>query len=168
MMTREDRQEALSRAYVHAVAAMCGMTHYTPSKDYGLDLTLREVEESGGRYTESGLMLDLQLKSTISVAETKTTISYDLPVRAYNILRAETNQARLLVVFVLPKDEHAWLRVTPAKLELRKCAFWVSLRGRPAVANRSSTRIVISKRHLFTPDAVRAIIERIRSGENLT
>ena len=68
MMTREDRQEALSLAYVHAVAAVCGMTHYTPSKDYGIDLTLREVEYRGGRYTESGLMLDLQLKSTTSAS----------------------------------------------------------------------------------------------------
>ena len=168
MMTHEDRQEALSRAYVHAVAAMCGMTYSTPSKDYGIDLTLREVSETRGRFTEAGLVLDLQLKSTTTIADAKTVFRYDLPVRAYDILRAVTKPMRLLVVFVMPGDEQEWLRQTHKKLELRKAAYWVSLRGRPAVVNRSSVRIAVPKPNLFTTDAVRAIIEGIRRGEELT
>jgi hypothetical protein len=168
MMTREDRQEALSLAYVHAVAAMCGMTHYVPSKDYGLDLTLREVDQVGKRFTESGLSLDLQVKSTASVAETRTAIGYDLSVRAYDISRAEVDQTRILALLVLPTSEDQWVRVTRTKLELRKCVYWVSLRGQPIVRNRSSIRIAIPKRQLFTPVALRAIMERVRLGEDLS
>ncbi|QJW97083.1 DUF4365 domain-containing protein [Frigoriglobus tundricola] len=168
MMTRQDRQEVLSLAYVHAVAAMCGMTHSARAKDHGIDLTLHEIVRDRGRFTESGMALELQLKSTTSVAETKTDIGYDLSIRAYDILRAEIGQVRLLVVFVLPASENEWLRQTRAKLELRKCAYWVSLRGRSAVKNRSSVRIPIPKRQIFTPDAIRAIIERKKRGEELT
>src|SRR5262245_50649352 len=99
MMTRVDRQEALSLAYVHAVAAMCGMTHETRSRDFGIDLTLHEIEDIAGRLVESGLAIELQLKSTTSVVETRTTIGYDLSMRAYDILRAPIDQVRLLVVF---------------------------------------------------------------------
>lgn len=168
MMTREDRQEALSLAYIKVVAAMCGMTHSTRSKDYGLDLTLHEVSEEGGRFAESGMAIDLQVKSSTSVVETKSEVGFDLPVRAYDALRAETDRVRLLVVFVLPNDESEWVRQTRAKLELRKAAYWVSLRGRPAVKNRSTVRIALPKRQLFTPNAVREIIERVRRGEELT
>lgn len=168
MMTREDRQEALSLAYVHAVAAACGMTHSARAKDYGIDLTLHEVLKENERFGESGRGLDLQLKSTTSAVETKTAFGFDLAVRAYDILRAETDRTRLLVVLMLPRDEGEWLRQTRAKLELRKAAYWLSLRGRPAVKNRSSVRVSVPKRNLFTPGAVRAIIEQIRRGEALT
>lgn len=168
MMTREDRQEALSLAYVHAVAAACGMTHSARAKDYGIDLTLHEIRHQAKRYDESGFGLDLQLKSTTSAVETRAAFGFDLPVRAYDILRAETDQTRLLVVLLLPKDEAEWLRQTRSKLELRKAAYWLSLRGRPAVKNRSSVRVAVPKRNLFTPDAVRAIIEQIRRGEDVT
>jgi hypothetical protein len=167
-MTREDRQEALSLAYVKAVAAMCGMTYSTRSKDYGLDLTLYEVSAEGGRFVESGIALDLQLKSTTSIYETGKEFGFDLAVRAYDFLRAETHPQRILVVFILPNDESEWIRQTHGKLELRKAAYWISLRGRPAVKNRSSVRIEIPKRHLFSPAAVREIIGRIRRGEEVT
>jgi hypothetical protein len=168
MMTREDRQEALSLAYVHAVAAMCGMTHYAPSKDYGIDLTLHEIGEAPHRYFESGIAIEIQLKSTTAAVETRNAISFDLPVRSYDILRAETDQPRLLVVLELPAADSEWLRVTRTRLELRKCAYWVSLRGQSAVRNRSSIRVAIPKRQLFTPSAVNEIIERIRRGEDIT
>jgi hypothetical protein len=168
MMTREDRQEALSLAYVHAVDAMCGMTHSSRSKDYGVDITLHEVQEGPKRYFESGVSLDVQMKSTSAVIETRTTISIDLPVKGYDLLRLETDQARILAVLVLPADETQWLRQNRAKLEIRKCVYWLSLRGRSPVSNRSSIRIDIPKQQLFTVDALREIMDRVRRKEKLT
>jgi hypothetical protein len=167
MMTREDRQEALSLAYVHAVAAMCGMTHSTQAKDYGLDLTLREIHEEPHRFFESGLLLDLQLKSTTAIVETSTTISYDLTVKGYDCLRFLSSVRRILVVSVLPADESQWVRQTPTRLEMRQCAYWISLRGRPLVRNRRSIRITIPKRQRFTADALREIMAKIQRGEEL-
>ena len=52
MMTREHRQEALSRAYVQTIAAQAGVLCSKPDPDYGIDLSLREVEVRGERLWE--------------------------------------------------------------------------------------------------------------------
>lgn len=167
MMTREDRQEALSLASVRAVAAACGMTHEKPSKDYGIDLRLNHIREEPHHFFESGLLLDLQLKSTTAVVESPTTVGYDLKVKGYNCLRFPSLNRRLLVLSVLPADESEWVRHTPTRLELRQRVYWVSLRGQPPVKNRSSVRITIPKRHRFTADGAREIIAAFQRGEEL-
>lgn len=167
MMTREARQEALSLAYVHAVAAACGMTQSKPLNDYGIDLVLNDIREESRHLTESGWSVAVQLKSTTSVGQTSTAITYDLSVRAYDALRVLVPVRRILVLSVLPSDEQQWIRQTPTRLELRQHVFWVSLRGQPAVRNRSSIRITIPKRQRFTADALRAIISTIERGEEL-
>ena len=163
----QDRQEAISLAYIHAVAAMCGMTHSVRSKDYGIDISLHEVGRRVDRFSETGMQLDLQVKSTSSVIETATAIYYDLTRQAYDDLRFPTDRHRILAVYILPSDERQWLRQTHAKLELRNCMYWLSLRKRPAVRNKRSVRIAIPKRQLFTVAALGAIMDRIRARESL-
>lgn len=162
-MTKEDRQEALSWAYVLAVAAVCGLTHRRPSKDYGIDLSLHEVLEEGGRYEESGTQLDVQLKSTTAAVVSAAAVGYDLDIRAYDALRTPTRTPRLLCLLVLPPDEDDWLKVTVETMELRGAAYWLDLRGQPDVPNRRSVRVTIPRDQLFTPDRVTAIMERLRT-----
>lgn len=168
MMTREDRQEALSLAYVHAVAAACGMTHSVPSKDYGIDISLYDVERRGDHFSQTGWQLDLQVKSSTSVIETRSSVHYDLTRKAYDDMRFPTDRHRILIVCILPVDESLWLRQTRVKLELRGCVYWTSLRDRPAVRNKRSVRIAIPKRQLFTAPALGGIMRRIRLGEALS
>ena len=80
MMTQQHRQEALSLAYIQAVAAMCGLTHSFPSKDYGIDIRLHDIERRGVRFVESGVRLDIQAKSTTAIALTELDFIYDLDV----------------------------------------------------------------------------------------
>src|ERR1700730_13566665 len=66
VLTRNHRQEALSRAFVQAVAARSGLMCSAPREyDYGIDLTLHLIQRRGSQYAESGFRLDLQLKSTV-------------------------------------------------------------------------------------------------------
>ncbi len=46
-------------AYVQAIAARCGMSWSKPYPDYGFDLTISDIEISGGRPVESGYKLDV-------------------------------------------------------------------------------------------------------------
>lgn len=158
MMTREDRQEALSLAYVHAVAAAAGMAHSYPIPDYGIDLGLHEVADEYGEFVESGRAIDLQVKSTIAAIETSTSIRYDLRVRAYDILRAVVPCPRFLVLHCLPQNEAEWVKQTRSRIEVRGGLFWASLRGRPAVRNRATVRIDIPRRQVFTATALRVIM----------
>ena len=166
-MTREDRQEALSRAYLDAVVAACGMTYSTPSKDYGIDLILNEIVQRHGRYSDSGLRVEVQLKSTTRPVPTRAGIGYDLTARAYDVMRFESPLRRVLLVLVLPADEARWVRPTRAGLVLGGRMYWASLRGMPAVRNRSSVRVVIPRRQVFTPGGLRGIICHIQAGEAL-
>ena len=115
--------EQLSRAYVQAVAAMCGCTCARPEPDYGVDLTIRRVKRSGDRLIPFGRSLDLQLKSTITVLHEPRHIAYDLEVRAYDLLRRSTRSAPIyLVLLVMPPDPGEWLNSSEDQLELRRCA----------------------------------------------
>src|SRR5262249_51799245 len=130
MMTRGHRQEALSRAYVQAVAAKAGVSCSRPDPDYGTDLCLREVEEGpDGRFFDTGVQVDLQLRSTTKATIKDTQVVYDLDIKMYNDLRVPRRTPRFLVVFVLPTDEAEWVSQTSAGLLLRHGAYWISLEG---------------------------------------
>src|SRR5437899_878490 len=109
LLTRNHRQEALCRAYVQAIAARCGMSLGISQPDYGIDLTLNDIEIIDGRRSESGHKLDVQAKSTVAAMGRTGTIYYDLDAKAYEMLRRVIpGRYRILVVLVLPRDERMW------------------------------------------------------------
>lgn len=167
MMTREHRQEALCRAYVQAVAALAGVGISRPEPDYGIDLSLRNIEQRGSRRLDSRLQLDLQLRSTTRANVAETTVSYDLDVKTYDFLREKSFIHSLLVVLVLPDDEALWLSQSPDELIVRHCAYWISLRGIEPVKATSSVRITIPRVQVFSVQAVRAIMDHLQRGEEL-
>lgn len=168
-MTDEHRMEQLSRAYVQAIAAVCGCRWSIPMPDYGVDIDLRRVVRRQGRYREVGPSLYIQLKSTTFPAViTSDYVTYDLDVGAYNILRKATRDSpSLLVLLVLPPDRVAWVDHTEDRLELRKCAYWLSLRRQPVVSNTATVRINVPRHNQFTPDQLERIMEIIQRMEDL-
>lgn len=164
-MTRAHRQEALCRAYVQAVAASMGVSTSVPTPDYGIDLSLRSVEQRGQRHLDSRLQLDLQLRSTTRANISETFVSYDLDVQTYDFLREQPLIRCLLVVLVLPEDDAGWLSQSADELIVRHCAYWFSLRGADPVTATSSVRITIPRGQVFSVQAVRAIMDRLRQGE---
>ena len=60
MLIRTHRQKAVSRAYIHAIAARCGLGCSFRDFDYGIDMTLNEIRRRGTRHYESGFKLDIQ------------------------------------------------------------------------------------------------------------
>src|SRR3954453_17082426 len=110
MLTRNDRQEALTRAYVRVIAAQAGTIVGEPEVDYGLDLFIRPVTLRDGRRRDVGPQLDLQLKSTTRAAVGDTHLACDLDAVYYNDLREPSEfSPRILVVLVLPSDEAQWV-----------------------------------------------------------
>lgn len=169
MLPRNQRQEALSRAYVRAVAARCGLLcDFSREYDYGVDLSLCHIGRRGSRVGESGFRLDLQLKSTTTVQVTADQIFYDLEVRAYDDLRDPTlGNYRILVVMVLPADEAQWTSQSEDQLSIRRCAYWLSLRGFPQTTNLRTTRVAIPRGNVFTVEGVTGLMDRMRKGEVL-
>jgi hypothetical protein len=160
LLTETDREEALSRAYVAAIAAGAGyvMAEQNFDRD-GVDVQIR----AGGLMRPS---LDIQLKATINLGELTddNKFRYALKRRNYDLLREQTMVPRILVVLSLPIDRAAWLNVTADELILRRCAFWVSLATYPETQNKESVTISIQKHDQFDVDALKLLMERARTG----
>jgi hypothetical protein len=159
LMAVTDREEALSRAYVAAVAAGAG--YVTAVMDFdrdGVDLQVR----AGGSMRPS---LDIQLKATINLGEARDgAFRFALKRRNYDLLLAETMIPRILVVLDLPKNEADWLEVTQDSLVLRRCAYWASLGRLGETKNKESVTILIQSNNRFDVDSLKALMQQARSG----
>jgi hypothetical protein len=163
MMTREHRQEALSRAYVHTVAAQAGVLCSKPDPDYGIDLSLREVEARGRRLWDTGVQVDLQLRSTTRARLTATSVVYDLEVETYNDLRITPRGApRILVLVVFPEKEEEWVSQSAHELCMRRCAYWVSLEASRKTKATSTIRITLPIANVFSAEAVTLLLEQAK------
>ena len=159
LMTVSDQEEALSRAYSHAVAARAGYVTaiYDMDRD-GVDLRI----QAGGAMRPA---LDLQLKATINLGESSEGyFRFPLKRRNYDSLRSETQTPRLLVVLDLPREKHEWLTITEHELVLRRRAYWLSLRGYEETGNSSSVTVRIPSDNLFDVDGLRGLMEQSRKG----
>ncbi len=159
MLPKNQRMEALSRAYVRAVAARTGVICATPEPDFGIDLILRMVQRYDQHYYDDGPQLDLQVKRTTQAEVRKTEIHYDLEVPAYNLLRrAGTEHHRILVLLIFPEDEALWIGQSEEELILRRCAYWVSLQGAAPTDNVATGRIVLPRTNVFSVKAVSQLL----------
>lgn len=165
-MDLNKQKEQFSIAYVRAVIAAAGYNVYKmevdeDSVDLGiaatafLDLPLRP-------------RLDLQLKCTASEgALHEEFVHFPLKVKNYGDLRNNGLVPQALVVVLVPSEVGDWLTQTEEHLVLRRCGYWFSLLGEPAVENVESVTVRIPRAQQFTPLAVQDMMRRINGGENL-
>lgn len=112
-ITNQHRQEDLGQAYVSAVAAKAGFNLSYDKHDYGYDGTVKDVANRGGRFVNTGFGFDYQLKSSANVTFNAGCLVYDLESKNYNDLSTEEGLfPKVLILFVLPKDETEWLTVS--------------------------------------------------------
>jgi hypothetical protein len=162
-MTRNQRQEALSRAYVQAIAAQAGLSHTPRATDYGIDLSLYVVARRGSRYVETGMVLDVQVKSTTRAGIEPGAVVYDLDVKSYDDLRdPAAHNPRILVLVVFPRNSAEWLAQTEEGLTIRRCAYWLSLQGREPTRRGRTVRLRIPRGNVFSPAGLRGILEHLR------
>ena len=159
ILTSTDREEALSRAYVAAVAAGAGYTLATQDFDRdGVDVQVR----AGGDMLPS---LDIQLKATIQLGDGQDDeYRYALRRRNYDLLRVETLVPRILVVLDLPKDEADWISISTEKLVMKRCAYWVAMAGFPETTNKETVTISIKKQNRFDIEGLKDLMNRARTG----
>lgn len=153
-----DIEEALSEAYVTAIAARAG---YVTSKGNfdrdGVDLTIQAGDHLRPK-------IDLQLKATIGLDGAKDPMSFSLKRRNYDLLRITTQTPRLLVVLHLPRDKEDWLRVSPTELILKHCAYWLSLRGAPETDVEHEKTVYIPSANRFDVASLTRLMDQSRTG----
>jgi len=68
---------------------------------------------------------------------------------------------------VQPREENDWTTLTEEHLLLRRCAYWLSLKGREQTANREKIRVSIPRTNLFSVESLQNLMLRVRTGDDL-
>lgn len=159
LLTDADRKEALSRVYVHAVAARAGYTTANYDFDrHGIDLRI----QSGKPNMHA---LEVQLKATTGLpSPANSEYRYPLESKNYRSLIEDSQTPQILVVLDLPKIEEDWMTISTKALVLRKCAYWVNLKGHPASTNTETVTISIPTANLLDVAALQNLMDRSRKG----
>lgn len=166
VITKNHRQEDLSRAYALAIGAAAGvLVSLGASHDYGVDGDFRAVARRGSRIVATGIGVDFQLKASIRWKKEAETIVYDLEADAYNDLVERTYGIPLILILLcLPKTEAEWLVCSESRLLLRRACYWFEPAG-VATGNSSTTRIRIPRTNLFDVAALTNRMEAARQRE---
>lgn len=165
-LPREHIMEQLHNAYVSAVVAEAGATYEQSRQDYGIDGCVSEVRKfPNGKYIATGLDFKCQLKATTNFVCRDDFVVYEMDVEAYNrLVLPEGPTLRLLVVLCLPKDWEDWLHISEDQLIMKHCCYWTHIVDSPSDNKRSKT-VYIPRQNIFSPEAIRVILEQIKRGE---
>jgi hypothetical protein len=164
-MTIDDQKEQVSFAYIRAVAAVAQIAVSEPAvDDDSIDLIFHR--KGGGGVVRSP-RLEAQVKCTDSATSTATDVAYPLKLKNYDELRP-TNVLvpRILIVVTVPEDLNDWLNHSEQELAIRKCGYWLSLRGEPATTNTTSVTVRMLRSNQFTVAELKGIMQRIGIGQN--
>ncbi|HEV3121114.1 MAG TPA: DUF4365 domain-containing protein [Isosphaeraceae bacterium] len=168
LLTQQHIQEALSKAYIQAVAGKAGLVCSFYDFDYGIDLTVSEVTHRSGRRLLSGFKVDIQAKSSVSARVDPTEIFYSIERKSYDdLIMTDVGTQRILVLLVLPRNEDEWFEQSEEQLLMRRCAYWLSLEGWEPTTNDARITISIPRINRLTVESLRAILETIRQGDRL-
>lgn len=158
LLSDTDIEEALSVAYVHALAAAAGYVIGLKNFDRdGIDLT---IEAGGG----SRPKIDAQVKASINLPQSGEVFKFPLKRRNYDHLIIPTQTPRILVVMHLPSEKVDWVKVGIESLILRNCAYWVCLTGLPATENAASITVDIPAENHFNVEALIDLMDKSRTG----
>jgi hypothetical protein len=172
-LSQNDIEAELSYAYLHAVAAATAI---------GCDVAGRHLDNAGvdamitarDQFAADSVLTDITLHVQLKATSSQPTISngkfsYALnDVKQYDKLRRVTTVPyRILVVLFLPVDAREWLQHSVDVLSLKRCAYWVSLRGAPPTTNTSSITVYIPETQIFSPDGLQQLMVRISKQEDL-
>ena len=152
-------KEMFSIAYINAVAARAGLE--MKKIEYDVDGVDGMLVSSDGPAPQ----VNFQAKSTSKDDVWRENhIAFPLKIGNYDSLRAPNFVPRILIVVLLPDDIEDWLIQTPEQLCMRRCAYWISLRNEPEVANTSTKTVHIPAGNIFDQVALTDMLDRIGRG----
>ena len=153
------RKEQFSLAYIRAVAAAADCHVIIPEVDVdSVDGQIRGP--LGIRHR-----LDFQAKSTTDAKIDQTVVRYELERKDYDDLRQPDSPLHILILMMLPPSEDDWVSQTEAELCLRKCAYWLDLRGEPDKDNRRSVTVRIPRKQVFDPVQLPNLLDGVHARD---
>ncbi len=162
------RKEEFSYAYIYAVVSAAGYSCQIASRPMdigGIDIIISGQEKEYSLYPPR---LEIQVKSTSTSVIENEFIRYPLKLKNYNELRkSKTLVPKILILILLPENPQEWVNHSEAELCLRKCGYWLSLKGKPQTRNVESVTVYLPRQQLFTVNAVKNLMEQVEARGQL-
>ena len=157
--------EDMSVAFLRTICAANGYSVGDINHDNdGVDIVVRCKGKPQDDCIRVSPSVDIQLKSSYSriTENADGSINYVLEVKNYESLIDTTRiEPLILVVFHMTIAEEQWIEQTSDWLKIRKCAYWISLRGRSHTDNKETITITLPSDHLLTKDSLKDIMVKI-------
>lgn len=156
------RMEQFSMAFIRAIIA-----------DAGCKVFISETDTDS---VDGMIMADLarrprvefQAKSTSADIVRDGVVSYPLRIEDYkNLIPEGLSVPRILIVVLLPSEQDEWTDQTEDRLCLRRCAYWISLEGKPDTDNSSSITLDIPAENIFNSEQLRGMMYKLNKGKRL-
>jgi hypothetical protein len=163
MLSPTQKMEQYSLVHIRAVVTLAGFQMEKPEvDDDSIDGTI--IDKQGRRPR-----IEFQAKCTALAAfpASASEFPFDLSIKNYDDLRAETILPRLLIVVVILDVAGAWNDQSENELTLRRCGYWLSLREYPAVDNPTTKRVQIPRSNLLTPISLARLMASAERGTPL-
>jgi hypothetical protein len=158
------QKEQFSKAFLYALCARAGFEF----RVVGVDFDSVDAEVVGTRAvgtTARAPHLSVQLKCTHTDTGKGPDVAFALPIKNYDDLRDPLlHTPRILVVLTVPKNLTTWLHESAKQTSMRRCAYWMSLRGLPAVVGQDSKTVHVPRSQMMTSVALDTIMNRIGAG----
>ena len=156
-MTANMQKSRLSLSYIQTVASHAGFGVDEPKIDYD--------SVDGSLYGDFGKRprIEFQAKSTSQDVVREDYIHFSLPVKTYNDLRIDAINPRILIVLIMPQASDEWLEQTQSALCIRKCAYWMSLKGRPETSNTSRVTVQLPLSNVFNVEQLTDMMQKTES-----
>ncbi len=162
------QKEEFSYAYIYAIASAAGcicQRTTTPLDRLGVDLIITGIAERG---LPNFPILYLQVKCTSRDILNENSLRYPLNIKNYEELSANNAYPpRIIIVVTVADRPKDWLQQTEAQLCLKRCAYWISLKGAAPTDNKETVTISIPRTNIFSVDALTTIMQRIATGRQL-
>lgn len=165
-MDLNTQKEEFSYSYIQVISSAAGYAFQrttTPLDRAGIDLTITGLGVQGSMGFPQ---LYVQVKCTSRDVLEEKRIRYPLKIKNYDELRNNYQYPPLILVVVLVSDNvDDWLHQSEEELCLRRCGYWLSLRGAPATQNKGNVTVYLPRENLFTVNALKTLMQRIGNGE---
>ena len=157
-LSRED----MSVAYLQAICACDGYSLEVVKHDnYGVDCHVVCKGKADPSSLKNDSMIHVQLKSSGSqiTVDSSGNLHYPLEKKNYESLRdADSFIPKILVLLHMNQLKSDWIDQNRDRLEIRKGAYWYSLKGMPANSNETSVTITVPSGNLLTPQALKDLM----------
>jgi len=162
-MVDSKRKEEVSKSYLNALCATKGIAmEIKTHDDDGLDIVLQKVIISKTNSARFNAMISVQLKSTSSdYTEHDDHYTYPLKKKNYDDLRVPATVKPYLFLLILPDDERDWVTHSIEQLVIKKCMFWLDLKGLPKSDNATKVTVHIPKTNIVTSEKLDEILRNI-------